>query len=126
VFVDGSPRLLRIERPLCRVPSLAIHLDREVNDRGLQLNKQQHMPPVIGLDGDASPAWFETLLAGELGVDPGAIGAFDLMLYDVVPSCVSGREGELVHAPRLDNLASCHAALEALLVAAGTRGAATS
>src|SRR3954466_15810756 len=39
-------RLLRIDRPILRVPQLAIHLDREVWDKGLQLNRQVHLTPV--------------------------------------------------------------------------------
>jgi len=41
--------------------------------------------------------------------------AFDLMTYDVQPSVVSGLRGEFIHAARLDNLASCHAGLTALI-----------
>jgi aspartyl aminopeptidase len=119
VCVEGEaePRLLRIERPLCRVPSLAIHLFREVNEKGLVLNAQDHLPPVLGLDGEGGD-FLGDLLASELGVPAGAILASDLMLYDTVRSAVSGLGGEFVHAARLDNLASCHAALESLLAAA--------
>jgi aspartyl aminopeptidase len=44
--------------------------------------------------------------------------AFDLMLYDPQPATVSGLRGEFIQAPRLDNLASCHAAITALLASA--------
>ena len=128
VFVDGErdARLVAFGRPLCRVPSLAIHLNREVNDKGLVVNPQDHLPAVVGLETDpADPQWFRKLVAAELGVDPAAVLEGELMLHDVVPATTSGAAGEFVHAPRLDNLASCHAALEALLHAAGAAPAAT-
>ncbi len=126
VFVAGEeqPRLLRMTRPLCRVPSLAIHFDREVNERGLVLHKQNHLPPLAGLGG-GDEGWLDALLSAELGVPADAIAGSDLMLHDAVPPCVSGLDGEFVHAPRLDNLASCHAALEALCAAAPGRPAPT-
>jgi aspartyl aminopeptidase len=126
VFVAGEeqPRLLRMTRPLCRVPSLAIHFDREVNERGLVLHKQNHLPPLVGLGG-GDEGWLNALLSAELGVPADAIAGADLMLHDAVPPCVSGLDGEFVHAPRLDNLASCHAATEALCAAAPGRPAPT-
>ena len=52
---DGpEERLLLVDRPLCRVPQLAIHLDREITANGLLLNAQQHLSPIWGL-GDATP-----------------------------------------------------------------------
>ncbi len=113
--------LLDFARPLVRIPNLAIHLSREIKTEGLKLNPQQHAAPVIGLEG--SPALAE-LVATELRaqslaeVEPKDILAFDLMLYDTQPASVSGSRGEFVHASRLDNLASCHAALSALTTAA--------
>ncbi|HEU4427735.1 MAG TPA: M18 family aminopeptidase [Myxococcota bacterium] len=107
-------------RPLLRIPNLAIHLQRETKTEGLKLNEQTHLVPVIGLE-DAPP--FAELLAAELRahghgpIDARAIHGFDLMLYDTQPSCVSGARGEFLHAPRIDNLASCHAALCALVAA---------
>jgi aspartyl aminopeptidase len=38
--------LVLIDRPVLRVPQLAIHLDGEISDRGLKLNKQSHMAPI--------------------------------------------------------------------------------
>ena len=120
VFVQDreEPLLLCVRRPLCRIPNVAIHLNREVNEKGLLVNPQQHMPPLLGLEpAEADPAWFKGFLGRELGIDA-PILSFDLMLFDLQPSTVSGLEGEFVHAPRLDNLASCHAGMEALLAAA--------
>jgi aspartyl aminopeptidase len=113
--------LVDFRRPLLRIPNLAIHLQRELAQKGLELNAQQHLSPVIGLDG--APAVAELLAselraAGTASVDPADVLAFDLMAYDVQPACVAGARGEFVLAPRLDNLASCHAALCALLDAA--------
>jgi aspartyl aminopeptidase len=126
---EGSPRTLLVDfrRPLLRVPSLAIHLYRELAQEGLKLNAQQHAVPVVGLDGTPDLA---ALVSRELGaqaiaqVEPADVLAFDLMLYDTQRACVSGAEGEFIQAARLDNLASCHAALAALttLVEQPTKG----
>ena len=119
---DGARSVLvDFERPLLRIPNLAIHLQRELREQGLKLNPQTHLVPVVGLEG--APPLAE-LLAGELrerglaGAAAADVLAFDLMTYDVQPSCVSGVRGEFIHAPRIDNLASCHAALAALTTAA--------
>ena len=111
---DNSPAtvLWRCDRALLRVPQLAIHLDREVND-GLKLNRQQHMTPVWGL-GEPSSDGFREFLAAELAVEPDAVLAWDVMAHDLTPSARLGRDGEMYAAGRIDNLASCHAAVEAL------------
>ncbi|WP_373047248.1 M18 family aminopeptidase [Vulgatibacter sp.] len=108
-------RLVRIDRPLLRVASVAIHLNREVNKKGLQLNEQNHLPPLLGLSANPTEESLKALLAAELGTDAAAILAWDLSLMDVVPPAVGGLHGEFIFAPRLDNQASSHAALTALL-----------
>jgi aspartyl aminopeptidase len=117
-------RLVDFERPILRVPNLAIHLYRELSETGLKLNPQGHMVPILGLGEGRS---FVELLCEELGqtgARPKAeeILAWDLMAYDVQPATRSGAQGEFIHAARLDNLASSHAGL-ASLVDAGERGA---
>lgn len=115
-------RLVRIDRPLLRVASLAIHLDREVNKKGLNLNEQNHLPPQLGLAHDSIPAGgLKALLADQLGVDAARVLAWDLSLMDVVPPAVGGLRGEFIFSPRLDNQASSHAALAALLRAPAGR-----
>jgi len=117
--------LVRFDAPLLRVPSLAIHLYRELNEQGLKLNPQQHLVPILGLEGTRG---LRDLLCHRLmstsspppasPPQPADLLAWDLMAYDVQPSTRSGAEGEFIHAPRLDNLASSHAALSALLESA--------
>jgi aspartyl aminopeptidase len=121
------PLLVRFEHALARIPSLAIHLNRGVNTDGLVLNAQQHLPPLVGLES-VGPLDLREQLAARLAetgehVAPDDILAFDLSLFDVVPSTRSGLHGELLHAPRLDNLASCHAGLSAFLAVDGPRDA---
>jgi len=109
-------KLVRFDRPLCRVPQLAIHLDRDVNDKGVVLNKQEHLAPIIGLaDGTADIA---DMCARELRLEKAGIVATDLMLYDIVPPTVGGADGEFLFSARLDNQAMCHAAIVALIDAA--------
>lgn len=108
-------RLLRVDRPVCRVSNLAIHLNRGVNTDGLILNKQKHLPAMWGIAGGGEPGAFRTWVADELGIDEERLLGWDLGLFDVQPSAIGGRNGDFVFAPRLDNLASCHAAITALL-----------
>lgn len=128
---EADARLLKLDRPIARIPNLAIHLNREVNEKGLIINKQTQLPPVIGLDlpakdgQKASTTWFRELLAAELRVAESAIEGYDLMFHDFVASTEFGFSREFVNAPRLDNLGSTHAALEALREAAATPCAAT-
>ena len=108
-------RLLRVDQPLCRVPNLAIHLNRTANADGLVLDKQKHLPVLWGMSGAGDEGGFKRWLAEEMELEADTILGWDLCLFDVVPSTLSGRDREFVHAPRLDNLASCHAATTALL-----------
>ncbi len=121
-----GPRTLTLDlaRPLLRIPNLAIHLNREVNKDGLRLDAQLHLVPVLGL-GELPE--LSALLASELTASgraacaPEDVLGFDLMLYDVQRAGLAGAQGEFIVAPRLDNLASCHAGLCALL-AESSRG----
>ena len=106
-------RLLKIGRPLLRIPQLAIHLNRGVNEKGLILNPQTHLPPILTLA--KSKETLIELVAGEIKCKPSAIASMELSLYDIQPGSLGGAEGEFLFAPRLDNLASCHAATLALL-----------
>lgn len=112
---DGAasePALVRFDAHPVRIPQLAIHLDRGVND-GLTLNPERHLVPILGLD--ASPeSSLEALLEQATGA-PFPDLAFDLCLVDAQPAAYGGLDDAFIHSGRLDNLAMCHAALAALL-----------
>jgi aspartyl aminopeptidase len=114
----ASVKLLRVDRAVCCIPQLAIHLDRGVNHDGLVVDPQRHLSPLWGL-GDGSRD-FGSFVAGELGARAEDVLGWDLMLHDLAPASLVGQDHELVGSSRLDNLASCWAAVEALTqVAAG-------
>jgi aspartyl aminopeptidase len=116
---DGRVLLVRTDAPVLHLPQLAIHLDREVNSKGLLVDPQRHTAPIFGLGrseaGDFA-AWLAATLAPE-GATAADVVAWDLMTHDVVPSGLVGRDRELLSAPRLDNLCSAWASVEALLAA---------
>ncbi len=117
-------RLFRDDRALLRVPQLAIHLDRDVNQLGLKLNPQLHLTPVWGF-GDTGPGSFAGYLADQLGVEPESVRSWDVMAHDLAAPTRAGRHDELISAPRIDNQLSCWAAVTALLAAAGAPGPTT-
>ncbi|KAI0693785.1 aspartyl aminopeptidase [Cytidiella melzeri] len=133
---DGGyiSKLVKIDRPLLRIPTLAIHLDRSVNDN-FQFNKETEFVPIAGLvetelnktnDSAEKKATSVTsiqenhhpallaLLAEELSVAAEEIHDFELQLYDVQPASFAGLKNEFVFSPRLDNQFSSFAAVEAL------------
>lgn len=109
--------LVRVDAPLLRLPNLAIHMNREVNEQGLKFNRQTELPLLLAqLKPDEVP---DTVLMGLLaeaaGVDPGALLSWDLNVFDTQPGAFWGAQQAFIADGQLDNLASCHAGLTALL-----------
>ncbi|MCP3853754.1 MAG: M18 family aminopeptidase [Actinomycetia bacterium] len=112
---SGSETVLfRDDRALLRVPQLAIHLDREITEKGLKLDRQQHLSPIWGL-GTSSEGDFRAWLARELDQGADDVLAWDLMAHTVEPSALAGLDDAFVSAPRIDNQLSCHALTQALV-----------
>ena len=122
-------RLVDFQRPLVTIPSLAIHMDREVNDEG-KLNVQTDMLPLAAVfggvesleaDADAdAKTFFVDWLAEELGTAVEDILSYELSLYPVEHGCTVGLHEEMVSSPRLDNLTSVKACLDGICGAAET------
>lgn len=113
-------RMLRFDQPLVRLPNLAIHMNREVNEQGLKLHKQNELPLLLAT-GDAflntadAADYFAGLLAEKAGIERDDILSWEITAYDTQPGSFWGANHEFIANSQLDNLASCHAALSALL-----------
>lgn len=109
-------RLLDFKQPLLRLPNLAIHMNREVNEKGLKLHKQTELPLILASANDQLPEQrFYQLLEQESGLTSEQILSWELNVYDTQKGVFWGAEQEFFSNSQLDNLASCHAGLKALL-----------
>ncbi|KAH7528259.1 hypothetical protein FEM48_Zijuj05G0053500 [Ziziphus jujuba var. spinosa] len=146
---DGSVsylhRLVRIEEPIIRIPTLAIHLDRNVND-GFKVNTQTHLLPILAtsikaeldkvvgengciesqaqndgkksnekIDSNRHHSLLLQLLASQLGCKPDDICDFELQACDTQPSILAGATKEFIFSGRLDNLCMSFCSLKALV-----------
>lgn len=110
---QGRATLVGTERAVARIPQLAIHLDRDVNERGLQLDKQQHMHPIWSTKQGTKN--FESFLASEFSLDENNIAAWSCQLFDMQKAALLGLGNEFLASARLDNQVSCWAAMLALI-----------
>ncbi|KAG6855097.1 hypothetical protein C0991_006026 [Blastosporella zonata] len=136
-------KLVKIDRPLLRIPTLAIHLDRDVNN-SFQFNQETEFVPILGLlenqlnarkaddddnkdrSGKVDPpqkassiqanhhSELLSLLASELSIAAEEIHDFELSLYDTQPATLGGINNEFIFSPRMDNLVSSFCAVEAI------------
>ena len=107
-----TERLINIRRDLLVIPSLAIHMNREINE-GYKFNVQKDLLPLFG--DEPGKDRFMELLAGEAGVRREDILGHDLFLYNRMPGTVWGREGQFVSCSRLDDLQCAFASMEGFL-----------
>jgi len=114
--------LIDFKKPIAVIPSLAIHLDREANDKRT-INKQNHLPPVLmQVSGDKKDKTdFRSLLLEQLkaqGVEASKVLDYELSFYDVQAPALTGLNEDFLSSARLDNLLSCYVGLQGMLQAA--------
>ena len=115
-------RLVDFQKPLMTIPSLAIHMDRDVNKDGA-LNAQKDMLPLAALVGrDAEEDFFLAWLAEACETERDAILSYDLGAYPCETGCTFGLRDEFISSPRLDNLTSVLACLKGIEEAHPTQG----
>jgi len=111
-------RLVRVDRPILRIPTLAVHLDRESGNK-LEFNKQDHLVPIFSTShsqsGDNQQNQLNELLAKELGVKVEDIREYEIHLCDTQKSVIGGLNNEFVFSGRLDNLHMSFCAVHSLL-----------
>ncbi|EXJ86373.1 aspartyl aminopeptidase [Capronia epimyces CBS 606.96] len=144
---DGNvaQKLVHIDKPILRIPTLAIHLDRQET---FSFNKETQLFPIAGLvaaelkrqdekkgqvanDGGKeeqtkpfTPLKALTtrhhpriveIIASEAGVAPEDVVDFEVVLYDTQKACLGGLNEEFIFSARLDNLNSTYCATQGLI-----------
>lgn len=109
--------LVNLDRDLCLIPNLAIHMNRQINE-GYAYNVQKDMLPLLG-EGTAKGKLKE-LLAGAAGVEEEALLGYDLFLYLREDGRIWGAEQEFYSSPKIDDLQCAFASKEAFLQAENT------
>lgn len=105
-------KLLFLEDLCFMIPELAIHLHREVNEKGPLVNAQEHLLPLFSHENTREPLTIESILKKHLSFK--TLLSFELF---VVPSCkprLLGPDKDCIASYRIDNLASVSAILSAL------------
>lgn len=103
---DGIYRsdLINIDKDLLVIPSQAIHMNRDVNNKN-ELNPQIDMLPIMALSNDKK---LEDVIKDNLNNDIDKICDYDLYLYSRDKSKFIGLNNEFILGPRLDDLASLY------------------
>ncbi|GAA5803977.1 peptidase M18 [Helicostylum pulchrum] len=133
---DGTFKhtLVKVDRPILRIPTIAIHLDRGAND-SFSFNKETHLAPILatetkaqltgvtpteGVESEANhhPLLIR-ILADEMNVKPNQIRDFELAVYDTQLSTIGGACNEFIFSPRLDNEEMSFCSIRALTEAKG-------
>lgn len=123
-------KLVHIQKPLMRIPSLCIHLQTADERAKLEVNKETHLVPIVaminneinktaapgdnGADDRHAPELLK-VIAEEAGCKVEDIRDMDITLYDTQPGSTWGNSQEFFSAARLDNQVHCFTGLEALI-----------
>ena len=118
IVKDGSrleTKLVSVDRDLCMIPNLAIHMNRSAND-GYSYNVQKDMLPLYGC-GEAAEGKFMEQIAEAAGVAASDIVGQDLFLYNRMKGSRWGAENEFISIGKLDDLQCAFSTLQAFLLA---------
>lgn len=108
--------IIKIDKPICIIPNLAIHMNRDVNS-GYKYNKQKDMLPILAdlSENLEKENYLLKIIAKKLDIDISEIIDFDLFLYEYQKGEIIGVDDEFISSGRLDNLSMAHSSIKALL-----------
>ncbi len=113
-----KPKIIHVDfaRPVLTIPSLAIHMNRNVNE-GEAIKVQKELQPLLTnlLDGEVKKDYFLHMIAEEAGVNPEEILDMDMNIYCYEEGTVLGAKGEYMSCPRIDDLSMVYAATQAII-----------
>ena len=115
--------LIDFKKPIVTIPSLAIHLNRDIH-KNRTINPQQELVPILCDLPDQSEAGFRELLLDQIHqehpeANVQAVTDYELSCYDTQGAQQVGLRGDFLASARLDNLLSCYTGLRSLLDAQG-------
>ncbi len=108
-----TTKLVDVDRDLVMIPSMAIHMNRAVND-GYAYNKQVDMLPLFGGE-DSKKGDFKRIIAEAAGVLEESVYGSDLYLYNREQPSVWGAQEEFISSQHLDDLQCAYASLKGFL-----------
>lgn len=111
--------LINFEESIAWIPSLAIHLDREVNQKR-SINSQTDILPVLLQTEENSTITFSSIVITQIqkqypDLKVKKISDFELAFYDVQKAAYVGLNRDFIASARLDNLLSCFVGLQSLI-----------
>lgn len=113
--LNPSKKLIDFEKPVCIIPNLAIHMNREINT-GFDINKQKHILPVCSLEGSSIEQDFLLeKIALKLKMPKEDILDFEIHLYDIEKAALVGFNKEMLSSKKIDNISMLQGSLESLV-----------
>ncbi|KAI0097083.1 peptidase [Daldinia grandis] len=143
-------KLVKVDRPIIRIPTLAIHLERSSE---FNPNKETELFPIAGMVAaelnrtgqseaskppsskedseetfqplkditDRHHPYIIELIAEHAGVQVTDVVDFEMVLYDVQKSCLGGLNEEFIYSARLDNLNMTYCSVMGLINSVSSR-----
>ena len=109
-------KLVQIDKDLLMLPSLAIHMNRDINT-GYDYHAQKDMLPLYGMGTKGEKESFMDRIAREADVKEEDILGSDLYVYNRMPGSVWGSEDEFISSGKLDDLECVYSSMASFLSA---------
>ncbi len=110
VATGSTVHPVAVPRPLGVIPNLAIHLNREVNEK-LSYNRQDHLKVLFGPGQEMHLRWLQEVVAEQVQIEPDSILDMELNVIPLDPASVMTTG--MICSTRIDNLAGCFSVLQA-------------